>query len=64
MLDLHQAFSEAGHGEDRELVAWVDRQHSQEPPAASWTVRSRLEERKNSLKAFAFTAKNLSRDPE
>lgn len=43
VLDLHQAFFEAGHGEDRELVQWVDRQNSQEPPAASWAIRSCLD---------------------
>lgn len=46
MLDFHQALSEAGHGEDRELVPRVNRQDSQEPPAASWTIGSCLEERK------------------
>lgn len=50
VLDLHQAFFEAGHGEDRQLVAWVDRQNSQQPPAARWTIRSCLEERRNSIR--------------
>lgn len=49
VLDLHQPFSEADHGEDRELVPWVNRQNSQEPPAASWTVGSCLEERRKSM---------------
>lgn len=43
VLDLQQAFFESGHGEDRQLVPWVDRQNSQEPPAARWTVRSGLD---------------------
>lgn len=48
VLYLHQAFFEAGHGEDRELVARVDRQDSQQPPAAGWTVWSCLEKRRQS----------------
>lgn len=43
VLDLHQALFEACHGEDRELVARVNGQHGQQPPAACGTVRSRLE---------------------
>ena len=44
VLDLQQAFPEAGHGQDRELVARVDGQHGQEPPAAGGPVWGRLEE--------------------
>ena len=43
MLDLLQPLPEAGHGQDRELVARVDGQHGQEPPAAGGTVGGRLE---------------------
>lgn len=43
VLDLHQAFFEAGHGEDRELVPRVNRQNSQEPPTTRWTIRSCLD---------------------
>ncbi len=50
VLDLHQTFFEAGHGKDRELVARVNRQNSQKPPAASGTIRSCLEERRNNLR--------------
>ena len=43
VLDLLQPLPEAGHGQDRELVARVDGQHGQEPPAAGGTVGGRLE---------------------
>lgn len=43
LLNLHQAVFEAGHGENGELVPRVDGQNGQQPPAASWTVWSRLE---------------------
>jgi len=43
MLDLDQAFSQGGEREDRELVARVDGQHGQEPPAAGRTVGRRLD---------------------
>lgn len=46
LLNLHQAVFEAGHGENGELVPRVDGQDSQQPPAASWTVWSRLETKK------------------
>lgn len=43
VLDLHQALFQAGQGEHRELVAWVDGQDGQEPPAARWAIGSRLQ---------------------
>lgn len=46
VLDLDQAFAQRGHGKHRQLVARVDGQHGQQPPAASRTVGSRLEERR------------------
>ena len=46
MLDLDQAFAQRGHGKHRQLVARVDGQHGQQPPAASRTVGCRLEERR------------------
>lgn len=52
VLDLNQAFFEGGHGQDRQLVSRVDRQNSQQPPAAGWTIRSRLEERRRSVSGF------------
>lgn len=47
LLDLHQPFSERGHREDRQLITRIDRQNSQEPPAASWSIRCHLENEKH-----------------
>lgn len=42
LLDLHQTFSEAGHGEDGQLITRIYRQNRQEPPAASGSIWCRL----------------------
>lgn len=46
VLDLDQAFAQRGHGKHRQLVARVDGQHGQQPPAASRTVGCRLKGRR------------------
>lgn len=61
VLDLNQTFFEGGHGQDRQLVSRVDRQNSQQPPAAGWTIRSHLEERRKSVSSFQEST-NLCRE--
>lgn len=58
LLDLHEPFFEAGHGEDRQLITRIYRQDRQKPPAASWSIRCRLKNKKH-FKILDFTTKYL-----
>lgn len=61
LLDLHQPFFEAGHGEDRQLIARIYRQNRQEPPAAGWSIRCGLGD-KTCFKMSDFTTEYLLQD--